>query len=192
LSSSGDKAEAFLALLLPLQRQLAVYCRRMLRDPSIVEDVLQTAIAEAFARFDRYADGTNFRAWIFRFVTLEIFNQNRRREPVASSDVADVPAPLEIVSQLAAESLLAEPGAVMEQFEEHVAEALLRLTASERATLLLRALGDLSYHEIQQILAIPVGSVMGYLSRARHKMRQLLAEHAPPCGVSPPANELKS
>ena len=66
MSRSDDKNVVFLELLLPLQRSLEVYCRRMLRDPSHVEDVLQSAIMEAFARFDRYAEGTNFRAWIFQ------------------------------------------------------------------------------------------------------------------------------
>jgi DNA-directed RNA polymerase specialized sigma24 family protein len=82
LSRSEGKNEAFLALLVPLQGPLEVYCRRMLRNPSEVEDVLQKAVTEAFARFDRYAEGTNFRAWMFRFVTLEIFNRNRKSEPV--------------------------------------------------------------------------------------------------------------
>lgn len=165
----------------------------MLRDPSAVEDVLQTAVAEAFARFDCYAEGTNFRAWIFRFVTLEIFNRNRKREPVASGDFAAAPAPpADGMPEVGPESLLEDSSWVMEHFEQHVAAALWRLAPAERAILLLRALGELSYQEIQRTLAIPLGSVMGYLSRARHKMRQSLAEHASQRGASPPASEPKS
>ena len=80
LRQQEERAAAFVALLLPLQRQLEVYCRRILRDRSGVEDVLQAAVMAAFSRFDRYAEGTNFRAWIFRFVTNEAFNRNRRRD----------------------------------------------------------------------------------------------------------------
>jgi DNA-directed RNA polymerase specialized sigma24 family protein len=82
LSRSQAKADAFVALLQPLQRPLEVYCRRMLRNPAWVEDVIQAAVAEAYARFDRFTEGTNFRAWMFRFVTHEIFNRNRKRGPV--------------------------------------------------------------------------------------------------------------
>ena len=39
MSRSDDKNVAFVELLLPLQRSLEVYCRRMLRDPSHVEKV---------------------------------------------------------------------------------------------------------------------------------------------------------
>jgi RNA polymerase sigma-70 factor (ECF subfamily) len=52
------------------------------------------------------------------------------------------------------------------------------LTPSERTVLLLRALGDFTYKEMRGILSMPLGSVMGYLSRARQKMRQSLAEYA--------------
>jgi DNA-directed RNA polymerase specialized sigma24 family protein len=40
--------------------------------------------------------------------------------------------------------------------------------------LLLRAIGGLRYREISDSLSIPLGSVMGNLSRARQKMRVLL------------------
>jgi RNA polymerase sigma-70 factor (ECF subfamily) len=124
-------------LLQPLQGILEGYCRRLLRKRDQVEDVLQTVVALAFSQFDRYVDGTNFKAWIFRIATLEIANRNRKREPL-----------------------------------------LWRLAPAERTVLLLRAIGEFSYHEIHKILSIPVGSVMGYLSRARRKMRNALAEYA--------------
>jgi RNA polymerase sigma-70 factor, ECF subfamily len=180
LSRQEDKNGGFLALLLPLQRSLEVYCRRMLRNPSQVEDVLQTAMMEAFARFDRYAEGTNFRAWIFRFVTLEIFNRNRKREPILFADARnDVPAqPLEEIPEDAVAAMLEDPGPIMEHFEDQVVKALWQLTHSERAVLLLRAIGEFTYQEMHEVLSIPLGSVMGYLSRARQKMRQSLADYS--------------
>jgi RNA polymerase sigma-70 factor (ECF subfamily) len=82
LGGSQAKDAAFLALLKPVQRPLEVYCRRMLRNPAWAEDVLQSALAEAYAHFDRFTADSNFRAWIFRFVTYAIFNHNRKYEPV--------------------------------------------------------------------------------------------------------------
>jgi RNA polymerase sigma-70 factor, ECF subfamily len=185
LSRSDDKNVAFLELLLPLQRSLEVYCRRMLRDPSHVEDVLQSAIMEAFARFDRYAEGTNFRAWIFRFVTLELFNRNRKREPTPFGEGLDnIPGqPAQDIPGDALAGILDNPGPLMEHFEDQVVDALWQLTTAERAVLLLRAIGEFSYHEIHNILAIPVGSVIGYLSRSRKKMRQLLADYSAQRGL---------
>jgi RNA polymerase sigma-70 factor (ECF subfamily) len=179
LSRPEEKSEVFLALLLPLQRSLEVYGRRILRNPSDVEDVLQSAVLEAFARFDRYAEGTNFRAWIFRFVTLEAFNRNRKREPALGGFLDDVlTQPLEELPEDYLDTLVENPGPLMEHFEDHVVHALWQLTPSERAVLLLRATGEFTYLEMHEILSIPLGSVMGYLSRARQKMRRSLLDRA--------------
>jgi DNA-directed RNA polymerase specialized sigma24 family protein len=43
---------------------------------------------------------------------------------------------------------------------------------------LLRAVGEFSYREIQELLSIPLGSVMGYLSRARSRLRVALSAYA--------------
>src|SRR5262249_18810343 len=182
-----EKSRTFLALLDPLQGSLEVFCRRMLRDRSQVEDVLQSAIMKAFGRFDRYAEGTNFRAWMFRFVTLEIFNRNRKHEPLTLGEMpADLPVEesWELIAQddlLAA--ILDDPDVVFERFDDVVAEALKRLAAPERAVLLLRSIGAFSYKEIHEVLAIPLGSVMGYLSRARQRMRLALADYAAEQGL---------
>jgi len=180
LSRANEKNEVFLALLLPLQRSLEVYCRRILRKPSDAEDVLQSAVMEAFARFDRYAEGTNFRAWMFQFVTLEAYNRNRKREPALLGEfLDDLPSqPLEELPDDALGTLIENPGSLMEHFEDHVVHALWQLTPSERAVLLLRAVGEFSYQEMHNILSIPLGSVMGYLSRARQKMRRSLLDCA--------------
>jgi RNA polymerase sigma-70 factor (ECF subfamily) len=187
LRSDQDKSAAFIAQLTPLQRQLEVYCRRLLRDRSEVEDVLQTAVMTAFSQFDRYAEGTNFRAWMFRFVTLEAFNRNRRRDPAPWGELpleaAVEPEELPATDDLA--TLLVErPGVVMEHLDGLVADALEDLPPAERTVLLLRAVGAFSYQEIHHILSIPVGSVMGYLSRARLKLRRSLAGYAAERGIS--------
>ncbi len=69
---------------------------------------------------------------------------------------------------LAPESLT---DALMETLDDSLVAALKDLTEAERAVFLLRAMGDLRYREISEALEIPLGSVMGYLSRARGKMR---------------------
>jgi len=188
LSHEQSKADEFMALLQPVQQPLQVYCQRMLRDRREVEDLLQCAVTTAFAQFDRYAMGTNFRAWLFRIATLEIFNRNRKRQPVAGIEF-----PFEAVVEseslgapddLAA-MLIERPGFVIELLDDALAKALEDLPAAERTVLLLRSVGEFSYREIHQILAIPLGSVMGYLSRARKKLRQTLAGYAAERGMLP-------
>jgi RNA polymerase sigma-70 factor (ECF subfamily) len=139
-------------------------------------------VAQAFARFDRFAPGTNFKAWIFRFVTGAIFNQNRKRSPVLISDWPEGSLP-EAGAEPAApddmlDALLQEPEVVFDLLEDELVDALQQLTSPERAVFLLRSLGEFSYKEIHELLSIPLGSVIGYLSRARSKLRAALLEYA--------------
>jgi len=175
LDCPKDKPKAFLELLLPCQRVLEVYCRRLLRDPTLVEEVLQDAVTAAFARFDHFAEGSNFRAWIFRFVTFAALNRNRKQEPVAWGREV----PFDVVAQPEVLELLPDNvDGLMEHFDDQVAAALRALPAAERTVLLLRAVGELSYKEIHELLSMPLGSVVGYLSRARQKLRRALADYA--------------
>lgn len=190
LSHGKDRAAVFLEYLQPLRESLEGYGRRMLRDRSQVEDVLQSAVAKAFAGFDRYVEGTNFKAWLFRIVTLEIFNRNRKHEPVVFGEVP-TDLPVEESWELVAHegvfaAMLDEPDVILECFDDVVVSALERLAPLERAVLLLRSVGEFSYQEIHELLSIPLGSVMGYLSRARKRLRIALADYAAERGLYRP------
>lgn len=80
MGNARSKAESFMRHLEPLQGALEAYCRRSLRDRNAVGDVLQSAVGSAFRDFHLYVEGSNFRAWIFRYVHLEVQNCNRKTE----------------------------------------------------------------------------------------------------------------
>lgn len=174
------KTERFISHLEPIQPPLAAYCRRALNDPDQVADALQSAIVNAFRDFDLYAEGTNFRAWMFRYVSYEVLNRNRaatRRRAAPAGDIQSEPG----VGDQQAPSidvLLDEPQVVLDQCDEVVAQAVLDLPDTQRSILLLRAIGDFKYREIAEILDVPVGTVMGLLSRSRERLRHLLYEYA--------------
>ncbi len=61
--------------------------------------------------------------------------------------------------------------------------ALLRLPEEQREVLLLVGLEQLTYEETAGVLGIPVGTVMSRLSRARERLRGLLAGGAMPAAL---------
>ena len=154
----------------------------MLRDPSQIEDILQTALRTAYARFNLYTEGTNFKAWIFRILTLEIFAANRRFEQVVKMEVSLGPEAVDwavaIERELNYGRFLENLDRVMDHLDAPLSKALLSLPPMERSVLLLRAIGGLSYKEIAETLDIPMGSAVGYISRARSKLREQLADYA--------------
>ena len=58
---------------------------------------------------------------------------------------------------------------------ETVQQALAELAVPFREILLLCEVEEMSYQEIAETLAIPIGTVMSRLSRARKLLRELLA-----------------
>lgn len=187
MAAKRTRGESFLHHLEPLQGGLEAYCRRMLRDVSFVPDVLQSAIANAFRDFHLYAEGTNFRAWIFRYVHLEILNCNRKRVRTRYEELsADLS--IEETWDLALDEplfriLLDAPDRVLDSCDDEVAEAVRDLNITERSVLLLQAVGEFKYREIAEILQIPIGTVMSSLARCRFRLRQRLVEYAEDRGL---------
>ena len=175
-------ADRFLALLQPIERDLETYARRLIWEPADAPDALQNAVMRGFAALDRYHEDASFRAWMFKILTREAFALNRKHARIARhefqlepEDLANLPYGL---SPEASSERQLSPAELDDLLDEQLATGLKTLIDSERAVLLLRAVGELRYREISESLEIPMGSVMGHLARARQKMRALLTRAA--------------
>src|SRR6266508_4191282 len=170
-----EQTVRFLDLLQPIQADLENYSRRMVFDRRDFEDALQNAVLRAFRAFDRYHDDASFRAWMFKILTNEIFATNRKRGRIAAFEIAVEPEEMEEFASLdfATEAPISWE-ALADALDEELLAALQSLNDSERAVLLMRAIGDLRYREISVCHGAPLGSVMGNLSRARQKMRNAI------------------
>src|SRR5206468_1538675 len=173
-----ERSARFLDLLRPIQRELEVYCRRMVWFCGDAEDALQNAVSRAFQAFDRYREDTNFRAWMFKILTNEIFALNRKRGRIAKFEVAVENEQLDSFAEsepgVGSAGLMFSWEALADALDQDVVAALEALNEMERAVLLLRAIGGLRYREMSESLEIPLGSVMGHLHRARQKMRDAI------------------
>jgi RNA polymerase sigma-70 factor, ECF subfamily len=178
--------DRFLELLRPLERDLEAYARRLLWEPQDLPDALQNGALRAFAAFDRYREGASFRAWMFTILTREVFALNRRHARRARHEYLMDPdelAALVDATEPPQPSSPSEPpvetgGSLDAILEPDLVRALRLLSDMERAVLLLRALNGFRYREISDALGIPLGSVMGDLSRARKKMRIALSRRS--------------
>lgn len=174
------KADCFWKHLEPLRAALETYCRRSIYDANAVEDVLQDAVTCAYRDFDLFAEGTNFRAWIYRYLNLTILAANRRthRKPhigLTQDPIVEDEWLLAFdASHFAA--LLDSPEQVLDHCDEALASAIGQLSTLERSSLLLKAVGGFKYREISDILGHPMGTIMSALARARQRLRHELVE----------------
>jgi RNA polymerase sigma-70 factor (ECF subfamily) len=180
LPSKAGESGRYLELLRPLQRQLELYCRRALSNSSLAEDVLQTVVAKTFADFGNFSEGTNFRAWIFRYLHFEVLACNRRESTVTAT-VEELPQASsweQLIVEQSFDRLLEDSEDILDQCDQMIANAVRQLPEIERAVFLLRAIGDFKHAEIGEILNVPLGTVMSHLSRGRAALRYRLLEFA--------------
>ena len=173
----AEKLEQFLEWLRPQRQDLENYGRRLLWDPQELSDAINNALMRAMAHFDRCQDAAHFRAWLFKILTHEALALNRKHARIARFEFQVEPQDMENLAEAAPAApwgLPLELSNWQERLEDHLDLALKSLTDPERAVLLLRAIGSFKYQEIAEELDLPVGSVMGYLARARQKMQASL------------------
>jgi RNA polymerase sigma-70 factor, ECF subfamily len=180
--TTASEADRFLALLKPIERDLETYCRRLIWVAQEAPDAIQNAVLRAFGAFDRYREEASFRAWMFKILTREAFALNRKHARIARYEFQLEPEELAELSggdpQDQGSDQLLPAKELNEVLDPALSAGLKTLTDTERAVLLLRAIGDLRYREISETLDIPLGSVMGNLARARQKMRGIIARSA--------------
>jgi RNA polymerase sigma-70 factor (ECF subfamily) len=171
-------AQRFLDLLAPHRQKLLILSRRLLRRKADADDAVQEALMNAWKDFQRFQDGTSFGAWIFKCLVNAIRNRNRLLHldlEVALPPDLDDPATL-LDREAAYQSFFQAPEGVLLTLDEPLRRAILSLSPPERLVLLLRAVSELSYREISEVLGIPEGTAMSRLSRARKQVRILLSE----------------
>jgi RNA polymerase sigma-70 factor (ECF subfamily) len=173
--------ERFLGLLAPHQSRLVAISRQLIGRKCDADDALQEAVLKAWAGFAAYSEERHFGAWILAYLVNVIRNRNRRLYRELETPLPEeLPAPEVLLdAEVAYERLLEAPEALLETLDEELARALRALSPAERLVLLLRAVGELSYREISRVLAIPEGTAMSHLFRARKRLRILLSSRAP-------------
>ena len=135
-------------------------------------DVVQEAFLRAYRFFDRF-QGEHGRAWLLAIVrnaAYDWMSEGRASEATLAYDEARH----EETRQDGPEVQFARG-----EERQRVNAALRRLAPEFREVLILREIEDLSYRDIAHIAAIPVGTVMSRLARARKEIAQLLANEAP-------------
>jgi RNA polymerase sigma-70 factor, ECF subfamily len=159
--------------VLPELEVLYRVARRLTRNPSDAEDLVQDTLVRAYRAFDRF-DGRYPRAWLLTILRNTHINQLRKRRPDLLED--------ELAQRLPARGGDGRIDGTSEQalakdLDPIVRDALASLSPNHRAVIALVDLDGLSYQETADLLGVPAGTVMSRLHRARKKVRTRLEQH---------------
>jgi RNA polymerase sigma-70 factor (ECF subfamily) len=137
-------------------------------DDHDAEDVVQEACCRAFRAFAGYRGG-NARAWLLSVVRNTSYTrlQQRARSPSLSFE--------EEHQDIGSEELNPARLLLLRVDQQMLRDAVAALPEEYREVIVLRELEGLSYQEIAAIAAIPIGTVMSRLSRARKLLHKRLA-----------------
>ena len=138
-ASLRARHRAFSELLAPLRERLYRFAMSRMRDRSQAEDALQDAVLSAYRRFDTFEAGTDFRAWMYRFVLNTVLNYNRasRRDRSVGVDPPMLDLHANLRTTEAYDAVLADPDRFLQQCGDGVREAVLELRDVEQAVFLL-------------------------------------------------------
>lgn len=144
-------------------RSLYLYALMLTGHEADAADLTQHTVVIFARKWSEIRDLSKLKGWLYAILYREFLNLRRRSGRTTSLDEFPEhepdPAPPPQAQTLDARTAVA---------------ALHRLDEPFRAVLSLYYLEDLSYREIAETLALPIGTVMSRLSRAKDALRQLL------------------
>ncbi|HEY6218318.1 MAG TPA: sigma-70 family RNA polymerase sigma factor [Pyrinomonadaceae bacterium] len=161
------RRDEFERVAMPHTQSLLQAAQRLSRARAVAEDMVQETLLHAWNAFDRFERGTNCKAWLFR-ILINVSRQYHRK-----NQARPVTLPLDSGgSQKVVQLYVAPP-----QFATaEVLSALNMLSIDHRLVLMLAVVEGFTCKEIAAMCALPVGTVMSRLSRARAELRHILTE----------------
>jgi RNA polymerase sigma-70 factor, ECF subfamily len=167
-------SESFEQLAMPHFERLYNFACWLTQDRQEAEDLVQETYAKALKGFASFQPGTNFRAWIYKILRNTFLTSRTGLKAAAT-------VPLDEIDESADEILPATtetPESILLQRSdgELIQRAMEQLPVAHREVLLLCEVEEMSYQEISATLAVPIGTVMSRLSRARKALRDALRQ----------------
>ncbi|KAA3620183.1 MAG: hypothetical protein DWQ05_05490 [Calditrichaeota bacterium] len=154
---------------------------KMTKDPVEAEDLVQDTYLRAYRFFNKFEEGTNFKAWIFKILTNTFINKYRKKAKQPHQVDFD-----KVEFLYADDQKENSPDNVrnldndiyQKLFDDKINDALDKLSDEFRMVVLLCDVHGFAYKEISEIASIPIGTVMSRLSRGRKQLQGLLLEYA--------------
>lgn len=166
----NDELQRQLPHLLP---RLWRFALRLTRNQSDAEDLVQRCCLRALERRWQWRPGTAMLSWLFSIMHTIWLNEIRARQRRRESSLDWEDDSLALTADLEAD----DPSKAL--LYRQVVEAVEMLPEAQRLVVMLVDVEGLSYKETAEVLAVPIGTVMSRLARARSTVGQRFLGAAP-------------
>lgn len=163
----GGDGEAFGELMRRYQAKLTRYGRKFIAEKENIDDVVQDVFVRSYQAINSFDPSLKFSSWIYRIAHNSFVNELRRikRAPVFGFEF----------DTFIGHDVYEDPHETEQNYADAkamVEKGLADLKSQHREVLVLHYLEELSYHEISDILHIPVSTVGVRLLRAREALKK--------------------
>jgi RNA polymerase sigma-70 factor (ECF subfamily) len=148
------------------------------RDRPLAEDIAQAAFLRVYERIHQFQAERPFAPWFFRSVVNDALMTERWKRHATIDSKSGAEEAMLATREPAPDDLL-----VAAETSEAIWDALGKLTAEQRAVIVMRYYVGLSEAEMSSRLDLPRGTVKSRLHTARQRLRHLL-----PAWVRPATN----
>ena len=159
------RRDEFECVAMPHTQSLLRAALRLAQERAVAEDMVQETLLHAWNAFDQFERGTNCKAWLFR-ILINVSRQYHRK-----NQSAPVTLPLDSGGSQKVVQLWITPP---QSASAEVLSALNLLSIDHRLVLMLAVVEGFTCKEIAGMCALPLGTVMSRLSRARAELRKIL------------------
>jgi len=148
---------------------------------------VQDALVRAYRFYDRFEQGTNFRAWLFKILTNTYINSYRRKQGRPQESSLEDTEEFFLYNQLSSDGdrLTDVEDTVLDHLgADAIQRAIDQLPPQFRTTVQLADVEGLSYAEIAEATGVAKGTVMSRLFRGRRLLQRALWEQAQAAGFT--------
>lgn len=153
-------------------KALKPFALRLTKDSEDANDLLQDTLVKAFLNRDKYADGTNLKAWLYTIMKNTFITNYQRM--IRKNTFIDTTDNLHYINS---SDSLVENDAYSSFALDDINRAIDGLEDTYKIPFMMHFKG-FKYHEIAQKLNIPIGTVKNRIHIARKELKDLLSVYA--------------
>jgi RNA polymerase sigma-70 factor (ECF subfamily) len=171
-----SKTERFEEIAIPHIDSVYRFALYTARNESDAKDLVQDTYLKAYRFFDKFQEGTDCKAWLFKILKNTFINTMRRNKKHNHNvSISELKEQGVIVPDMDSDP---EEEIFGDLFDDTISIAVNSLRDQYKTVVLLADVEGLSYREIANIVGCPIGTVMSRLHRGRNMLRKRLRRYA--------------
>jgi len=181
--SESEKNRVFESEFMPQIQALFNFAYHLTYNEDDANDLVQETYMKAFRFIDKYIEGTNAKAWLFKILKNAFINQYRKRSKQPTKvDFEDIVSYHDQEDGIPQNHVDLRQEIFQGMMGDEITIAINMLPVDFKTVILLCDIEGFTYEEIAKIVDIPIGTVRSRLHRARNMLKEQLQSYAESLG----------